>query len=111
MHSSRAIEWALLRNKKTNGSGWPITSLLQRIPCLIPDNFLNPPKIDIKCFIALGFKRYPQNSLLIPCLEEQFANSGRNLTVSAVCFANILLFSLFFANFSCSSPALMRVGL
>jgi hypothetical protein len=67
-----------------------------KIPCKFPDKFANPQKSSIKCFIAFGFGRNPQNSLLIPCLNQQFADFGQNSTISRPNLKTPLLFSLFF---------------
>ena len=52
-----------------------------KTPCSFRDNFLNLPKSEFKCFVALRFERFPQNSLLFPCQNAEFADFGQNSTI------------------------------
>jgi hypothetical protein len=47
-----------------------------------------------KYFIAFGLRRYPQNSLLIPCFKTRFSDFGQNLMIPEVVAKNSLFISL-----------------
>src|SRR5579859_698629 len=64
-------------------------------PCKFPVNFSNPRRNAGSPASDAGFKRYPQNSLLIPCSEGKFADFGQNWAIFRPSQKNPLYFPLF----------------
>jgi len=64
-----------------------------------PANFLNPPKSGSKFFVAAAFRRYPQNSLIIPCsIYAEFFNLWAEFSGSAAELESSPVFSPFILN-------------